>query len=305
MTALYDILIVDDDPTVIVVLGAMLRPWGQVRFAKRAADALRLARVSVPDLVLLDLQLPDGTGDQVCAAMARSPLLADVPVVVLSASAEPPVAAAALANGAREFLPKPPQAELVVPCVRRHLEAALHEAATARPRGSGPPRRGCCNRRRFDTVLALECVRAADDGAPLALLRIAPARPLADGGVQTEAIAAALQRVARRPDDRLGHFGAEGLALLLPCTDADGGAQVAARLRTIADGGASCGPLHVGLAAWTPPADGGRGAAPTATGLLAAAEVRLAAAREGAAALSGPAALGAVDGAAEGRAEAG
>lgn len=280
VTALYDILIVDDDPTVIVVLGAMLRPLGQVRFAKRARDALRLACVAVPDLVLLDLQLPDGSGDEVCAAMAGSPLLAGVPVLVLSASADPEAASAALARGAREFLPKPPQAERIVPCVRRHLEAALQAAAAPRERIGGRPERGVCNRRRFDTVMTLACVRAAAAAEPLTLLRVAAAQPGADGGLQAEAIAGLLQRVACGSADRLGQLGAEGLAALLPATDADGAAEVAARLLAAADeaAGGSAGPLRIGVATWTP-ADSA--APPSAAGLLAAADGALAAAHAG------------------------
>lgn len=229
MNPQYDLLIVDDDPTQIVVLGAMLRPFGQVRFAKRGADALRLARQSIPDLMLLDLQLPDLGGAAVLAEMRRSPLLADVPVIVLSGSATTLAMPSVGSLGVAACLTKPPEAAALAACVQDELAAGLRRLAQRRPRGSGEPA-AACNRRSFDLLLALACQQAPADG-PLALLRLAPAgaTPAADGWA-LEALARRVRTAARRPGDCIGHLGAEGLAVLLPDTDARGAACVARQL---------------------------------------------------------------------------
>ena len=68
---------------------------------------LEIARVHQPDLVMLDLHLPDGSGFDVLAAMKRDKRLSGIPVVVLSADASPNQARRLLAAGAKNYLTKP------------------------------------------------------------------------------------------------------------------------------------------------------------------------------------------------------
>ena len=82
----FSILLVDDDPTVIGVLGTILQEFGRLRFATSGPDALRMARQSVPDLILLDLNLPKMGGREVLAEIKRHPSLRSIPVVVLTSS---------------------------------------------------------------------------------------------------------------------------------------------------------------------------------------------------------------------------
>ena len=80
----FNILLVDDDPTVIGVLGTILQEFGRLCFATSGEDALRMARQSVPDLILLDIEMPGMSGFEVCAAMKEMPLLMDVPIVFIT-----------------------------------------------------------------------------------------------------------------------------------------------------------------------------------------------------------------------------
>ncbi len=273
MNRQYDLLIVDDDPTQIVVLGAMLRPFGQVRFAKRGADALRLARQSIPDLMLLDLQLPDMDGAAVLAEMRRSPLLAEVPVLVLSGT-EPAQALPGLHGlGVVACLAKPPDGPVLAACVQAELQAALRRLAQRRPRGSGEPA-AAFNRRCFDLLLGLACQDGPREG-PLALLRLAPTalQPACDAPV-LESLARAVRVAARRPGDCIGHLGADGLALLLPDTDARGAACVA---RQLLQGPGCPAGLAAGFVVLAPAAPGLPPVAPSM--LMGAAETALQAAR--------------------------
>jgi two-component system, sensor histidine kinase and response regulator len=72
-----DILLVDDDPGAIQLMGRILSGEGAVRFATNGDDALRLARTSPPDLILLDAEMPGMSGFEVCAALKAEPTLAD------------------------------------------------------------------------------------------------------------------------------------------------------------------------------------------------------------------------------------
>jgi len=99
------LLIVDDDPSVRKVLRILLTAHGHaVVEAGSIAQALDRARDSAPDLLLLDLGLPDGDGTGVIAQLRA---WSEVPILVLSVRAEERQKVAALDLGANDFVTKP------------------------------------------------------------------------------------------------------------------------------------------------------------------------------------------------------
>ncbi len=83
------IMAVDDLPANLRLLDAMLRTLGYSVFAFPRGDLfLRAAASNPPDLVLLDVDMPEMDGYQVCARMREEPRLRDVPVIFLSALAD-------------------------------------------------------------------------------------------------------------------------------------------------------------------------------------------------------------------------
>ena len=91
-----------DFPHLAVVLAALL-----VISAMRPMLGLDLTREHHPDLVLLDLHLPDMPGQEVLRRLRADPKTASIPVVVLSADARPSLITQLLDQGARAFLTKP------------------------------------------------------------------------------------------------------------------------------------------------------------------------------------------------------
>ena len=89
--------------------------------ATTGGQGLRLAAQLRPDIVLLDLHLPDLTGEEVLDELLRLPGWADRPVVVLSADALPATAARLQAAGAADYLTKP----LDLPRLHACMDAAL------------------------------------------------------------------------------------------------------------------------------------------------------------------------------------
>ncbi len=83
------------------------RPGAKLVAATHGSQALDLAREHRPDLVLLDLHLPDMQGDTVLEQLQSDPITADIPVVILSADATSAQIERLLAAGAREYLTKP------------------------------------------------------------------------------------------------------------------------------------------------------------------------------------------------------
>ena len=121
------ILVVDDDPGIQRAVGTNLGRHGfQVRFAGAGAEALELVERWRPDLVLLDLGLPDMEGiDVIRSLRARS----SVPIVVLSVRESEPEKVRALDQGADDYLTKPFGVNELLARVRVALRHAAGRAA--------------------------------------------------------------------------------------------------------------------------------------------------------------------------------
>ena len=100
---------VEDDPVNAEVMRALvsLRPRVVLSVHATLLEGLAAMRHAAPDMLLLDMQLPDGTGLELLSTMAGDPLLASVPVVIVSADVMVDSVAAALRAGARAYIAKP------------------------------------------------------------------------------------------------------------------------------------------------------------------------------------------------------
>jgi diguanylate cyclase (GGDEF)-like protein len=230
-----EILLVDDDPGTIQLLQHILGDSANLRFATRGADALRLARESVPDLVLLDAEMPGMSGSELCAAMKAEPSLADVPVIIVTSHSEAAREVASLEMGAVDFIAKPLKASLVLARVRAQLRAK-HRSDDLRGAAANDTLTGLANRRSFDDALDREWRRGRRSGDPISLLMIevdhfAQYNELygpAHGNRCLRSIGDALVRVAsRRGPDLVARHGAETFAVLLPQTARGGAKRVA------------------------------------------------------------------------------
>jgi CheY-like chemotaxis protein len=79
------LLIVDDEPDAVLILAKTLSARGyEVTTAGRGQQAIMLARAEKPDLILLDILMPDMDGTQVAAALQEDPTTRDIPVIFLT-----------------------------------------------------------------------------------------------------------------------------------------------------------------------------------------------------------------------------
>jgi DNA-binding NtrC family response regulator len=102
------ILIVDDVPENLQVLFGILEPLGhEVRISSGGVEALKLAREYVPDLILLDVNMPDINGFDVCRKLRQVKTTEDVPVIFLTARIEPEDVVEGFAAGGADYLVKP------------------------------------------------------------------------------------------------------------------------------------------------------------------------------------------------------
>jgi DNA-binding response OmpR family regulator len=102
------VLIVDDEPNVVELVRVTLEDDRiNVLAATSGAEALEVAAEAHPDLILLDVHLPDLSGLEVCRRLRREPALAGGRIVMLTAAAQREDVSRGLAAGADEYLTKP------------------------------------------------------------------------------------------------------------------------------------------------------------------------------------------------------
>ena len=126
------ILIVDDEQAFARLLKLALERTGdyEVRVENAGTRALSAAQQFAPDLVLLDVIMPDMEGGKVAAQLRTDPALATVPIVFLTAivsTKELPVQGALV--GGFPFIAKPATAGQVIQCLERHLPPPQEPAA--------------------------------------------------------------------------------------------------------------------------------------------------------------------------------
>lgn len=119
------VLLVDDEPDQVELYQYGLQTAGfDVRCAYTGAAAIEAARALLPDIVVLDLRLPDITGWEVCEALRRDPGTASIPVVILTAAASPMLPREAIDSGCAAYLLKPCYPEDLVRTLRAVLDGA-------------------------------------------------------------------------------------------------------------------------------------------------------------------------------------
>jgi len=115
------ILIVDDTPTSIWVLAETLGPQYRTLFATSGPDCLRLAESVRPDLILLDVMMPDMDGYEVCSRLKSNAGTRDIPVVFVTALGQEQDETKGLELGALDYITKPIKPAVVLARVRTLL----------------------------------------------------------------------------------------------------------------------------------------------------------------------------------------
>jgi len=115
------VLIVDDEPINLKVLNNILKDVYKLIFAKSGAEALRLIERERPDLILLDVMMPEMTGYEVCERLKQDPLYKTIPVIFVTALNDAVDEAKGLNIGAVDYIAKPVTPAVVKARVKTHL----------------------------------------------------------------------------------------------------------------------------------------------------------------------------------------
>lgn len=264
------VLIVDDEKMNRDLLTGLLKSSYRIMVAKNGAQALQAAARSEgrPDLILLDIMMPDMDGYEVCQRLKESDATRDIPVIFVTAMSEISDESMGFRLGAVDYITKPVSPPIVRARVKTHLllkrntdllaEMASIDGLTQIP-----------NRRGLDTALHREWDRAKRSGTSLAMLMMDvdyfkqynDRYGHNEGDDCLKKLAHALAGIIHRPGDMVARYGGEEFCALLANTDLAGAAEVGERFRAgvealnIAHAGsdvAACVTISVGAAAVLP-----------------------------------------------------
>ena len=121
-TPLPAILAIDDTPENLLTLRAALGSEFRLQFATSGAMGLELAAVAPPDLILLDVMMPQMDGYETCRRLKADPRLRAIPVIFVTALGDSDAESAGLALGAADYITKPFNVEIARQRIRNLLE---------------------------------------------------------------------------------------------------------------------------------------------------------------------------------------
>ncbi|MDN3522597.1 diguanylate cyclase [Halomonas ramblicola] len=232
------VLVVDDSADIHRLVSARLRSEGvTLLHAHNAEEGLGLALQHLPDLILLDLEMPGTDGMALCRQIMEDPTLSGIPVIFLTGTIDVATKVQAFELGAVDYVTKPFDAFELKARVRSALRTKrYHDLLTTKAQIDALT--GLWNRGYLDDRLAVELSAMARQGGPVSLIMLdidhfksindTHGHPFGDLVIQR--IAEVLGR-ASRDSDIACRYGGEEFAIILRNTATKGALVIAERLR--------------------------------------------------------------------------
>lgn len=147
-----DVLIVDDTLANLQLLTSILKEEGyKVRPASSGAMALQAIERKIPDLILLDIKMPEMNGYEVCQQLKAQHHTCEIPIIFISALSDVSDKVKAFSVGGVDYINKPFQFEEVKARVSTHLKLSAYQNDMARKVAEGIEKIGCLNQEIIDT----------------------------------------------------------------------------------------------------------------------------------------------------------
>ncbi|MFB2938133.1 diguanylate cyclase domain-containing protein [Aerosakkonemataceae cyanobacterium BLCC-F154] len=258
-----DILVVDDKPDNLRLLSTMLTEQGyKVRKVISGELALKACQIMPPDLILLDINMPNMSGYIVCQKLKSCSETQDIPVIFISALDDVVDKVEAFSRGGADYITKPFEIQEVLARVKNQLtirelqkklqkqNALLSQEIKERQRAEAKLQKvnqelhrlatldgltQVANRRCFDEYFNLEWRRLQREKAPLSLILCDvdyfklyndTYGHLAGDGCLKQ-VAQTIHATLKRPADLVARYGGEEFAIILPNTSVEGAIHVA------------------------------------------------------------------------------
>jgi diguanylate cyclase (GGDEF)-like protein len=237
------ILLVDDSPTNLMILGGILSEDYDILVATSGAAALEIAQsAEPPDLILLDVEIPGMDGYAICQMLKENTTTRSIPIIFVTAVEGSQAETKGFELGAVDYITKPYSTPVVRARVKTHVQLkkqldllenmAFLDGLT-----------GIANRRQFDQELEKEWRRMMRQNTSLSLLLIDidyfkkfnDHYGHAVGDDCLRRVAQTILKVIKRPGDLVARYGGEEFVVVLPNTNATGAYAVAESMRFAVD----------------------------------------------------------------------
>ncbi|MDR0857526.1 MAG: diguanylate cyclase [Oscillospiraceae bacterium] len=238
------ILIVDDENANIAVLREILRKDYAVSAVKTGQAAVKSALDDNPDLILLDILMPDMDGFEVLAQLKSTELTRNIPVIFITGLSGIDDEAKGLTLGAVDYITKPFNNSIVLARVGAHVKI-IRQMRIIEHLGMTDALTDIPNRRFFDIRIDEEWRRMSRSNSPLSMLMLdvdkfkvyndTYGHP--QGDLLLKYVAKSLTANLRRPSDIAARIGGEEFAVILADTDLTGALTVAENIRAMIEAG--------------------------------------------------------------------
>ena len=269
----FTLLIVDDEKQNRLLLTELFGTTYKIIQAKNGVQARAKARQHRPDLIRLDVLMPEMDGMGVLRELKRDDATRLIPVIFITALDSATDEENGLNLGAVDYISKPFHPPIVRVRVRNQLQL-VHQQRLLEQLASLDGLTGIPNRRQFDATLLKEWHRCQRNQQPLSLIvadvdffkKYNDALGHAAGDRVLQEVAATLRQAARRPGDLVARYGGEEFVLLLPKTNATSAQALAEGLQQLLHSKALPHP-DSSLGPWLTMSMGGNTIVPSTTAL--------------------------------------
>lgn len=231
------VLVVDDQPINIQIAYQILGESYRVLMATDAEQALSVCKNSMPDLVLLDVMMPNISGLEICQLIKADPDIRDTPVIFVTGAQSQAEEDACWSAGGIDFIQKPFTPNTLRHRVNAHL-TLKRQSDFLRALAFVDGLTGMWNRRYFDQYLGSQIALAKrkDNVVALLLLDIDYFKRYNDhyghlaGDDTLKRVAQAAKSCCNKPTDIVARYGGEEFAVILPDTGSSGACIVAKKI---------------------------------------------------------------------------
>ena len=232
------ILIIEDSLLNQKMLEDILKDTYSLKKAANAEEAFRILDKSLPDLILLDIVLPDANGFDLLQSFSKNKSTANIPVIIISGLTDEENEEKGFLLGAVDYIKKPFKNAIVKARVATQIQI-INNMRDMEKMSFIDSLTEIFNRRAFDIKLQYELGRAAREKSVLSLLMIDvdSFKSYNDkyghiqGDMMLQAIAIKIKSQLKRSTDVVCRYGGEEFAVILPMVDVDGAITVAENVR--------------------------------------------------------------------------
>jgi len=232
------VLVIDDEKSNLLYLNHILSPEYNIMMANDAKKGIEMAIAHNPDLILLDILMPEMDGYETLALLKKTDETSNIPVIFITGLDSREDEEIGLVSGAEDYITKPFSATIVNIRVRNQIKI-INQMRAIQRLSTIDQLTEIANKRSFNSQLSMEWRRAARNKAPISVLMIDVDKfknyndrhGHLQGDIALKTVAMVLKEALKRPADFAARWGGEEFAILLPSTDMEGALTIAEQTR--------------------------------------------------------------------------